>query len=483
MATPYADALRHFSDRNPLRLNIPGHGADEAATPELTEFFGDQLLERDVTPLLPGLDVGRDNPLSAAQKLAAEAWGARRVWFLTNGASQANRIAAIVLGGFRQVENPVLVQRSAHSSFIDGAILSGLQPVFVQPRIDDHYGIAHGASVNDLAQKLAENPTVKGVYMVSPSYFGAVADLAAFAEVAHSAGVPLLVDAAWGAHFGFHPNLPPHPITLGADLVVSSTHKLGGSLTQSAMIQLAEGPFADELQVLVQRAFMVTQSTSMSSLLLASLDLAREALQHGESRIARSIESAEELRSRIRAEGRFGIASDNWKLPEIVGTDPLRVAIDVQQAGLNGHAVLNELVAQAIYPEISTDSCIVAFVGPGRSPDWDRFLNALNSLKPEGELAYSAGERRALPEAGILRMLPRAAWLAPNEVVDSKDAVGRVSTESLSAYPPGIPNVLPGEEFTAETIEFLQHVAATPGGYVRGALDPEVSKVRVVAKS
>ncbi|MBX3115933.1 MAG: PLP-dependent transferase [Cryobacterium sp.] len=481
MPTPYADALRHFNDRNPIRLNIPGHSADQSATPELAEYFGERILERDVTPLLPGLDVGKDSPLAAAQRLAAEAWGARRVWFLTNGASQANRIGALALGGFRSAADPVLVQRSAHSSFIDGMILGGIHPVFLQPRIDEEYGIAHGVSVAELRRKLQENPNTKGVYVVSPSYFGAVADIAGFVEVCHSAGVPLLVDAAWGAHFGFHPELPKHPISLGADLVVSSTHKFGGSLTQSAMIQLADGPFADELEALVQRAFMVSQSTSMSSLLLASLDLAREALVNGEERIARSIAAAEDLRRQIRAGDRFGIVSDGWKFPEIVAADPLRVSIDVRKAGLNGNAVLDLLVSQAMYPEISTHSCIVAFVPPGREPDWPRFLEALGSIEPAGPLAYSAADAIGLPQPGRLKLTPRQAWFSPTEVVDSADAVGRVSSESLSAYPPGIPNALPGEEFTRETIEFLRHVAAIPGGFVRGAFDPSVSKVRVVA--
>lgn len=425
--------------------------------------------------------MGDGNPLSQSLAFAAEAWGARRTWFLTNGASQSNRIGALALGAFGRPEQQVLVQRSAHSSFIDGTILAGLTPVFMQPVIDDRYGIAHGISAAELERTLAETEDPKGVYVVSPSYFGAVADVAALADVAHAAGVPLMVDEAWGAHFGFHPELPQNALSLGADLVTSSTHKLGGSLTQSAMLHLGDGPFADALEPLVQRAYMVTMSTSPSALLLASLDIARQALEAGESRIGESIAAAEHIRSEIRRRGRFQIVSDTWHFDEIIATDPLRVSVDVRAAGLNGHAVRDELIrSYGIYTEISTDACIVAFLGPGFAPDGHRFVGALHQLESTGALAYADTYALPLPRTGNLNMRPRDAWFAPAVTVPAYEAVGRVSADSLAAYPPGIPNVMPGEVITEEVVDFLRTVAASPGGYVRGAIDPDVDRLRVV---
>ena len=480
--TPYADAVADHAAGDLLRLNVPGHSAHRSGGGELMAYFGEQVVRKDISPLLGGVDLGQDNPLLRSLSFAAEAWGARRTWFLTSGASQANRICALAFGSLGRPDQPVVVQRSAHSSFIDGIILAGLTPVFVQPRIDDRYGIAHGVAPAELRRVLAANPDSKGIYLVSPSYFGAVADVAAMAEIAHAAGVPLLVDEAWGAHFGFHCDLPRSALSLGADLVVSSTHKLGGSLTQSAMLHLADGPFAHALEPLIQRAYIVTVSTSPSALLLASLDIARHALSTGADRIAASIEAAESIRADIRRRGTMAVVSDSWAFDEVIGSDPLRVSVDVRRAGLNGHAVREELMrSSGIYTEISTDSCIVAFLGPGFTPDGSRFVDALHVIEPIGSLAYAPTPEPDLPRFGTLGMSPREAWFSPAAIVPAGEAVGRISADSLAAYPPGIPNVLPGEVVTLEVIDFLRKVAASPGGHVRGAMDPMVDFLRIVA--
>lgn len=480
--TPYADAVAANAAQDLLRFNIPGHSGDEGAAPELSQFLSSNILQKDISPLLTGIDMGDDSPFDESLALAAEAWGARRSWFLTNGASQGNRMGALVFGAFRRPEQRVLVQRSAHSSFIDGIILAGLIPVFIQPVIDERYGIAHGVSPAELERTLAETEDPKGVYVVTPSYFGAVADVAAMADIAHAAGVPLMVDEAWGAHFGFHPELPQNSLSLGADLVVSSTHKLGGSLTQSAMMHLGEGPFAAELESLVQRAYMITMSTSQSALLLSSLDIARHSLVMGQSHMGAAIAAAEGIRAEIRRRGKFQIVSDTWDFNEVVASDPLRISIDVRVAELNGHAVRDELIrAEGIYTEISTDACVVAFLGPGFVPDRNRFVDALDRLKPTGALAYTDTHSLALPDFGELSMRPRDAWFAPAVKVSAHDAVGRVSADSLAAYPPGIPNVMPGEVITDEVVTFLRTVAASPGGYVRGSIDTAVDYLRVVA--
>lgn len=488
-ATPYADALVRYATRDTVRLNVPGHAADPETTPRLANYFGEDLLRKDVPPLLAGLDKGHGNPLAASLRLAAEAWGARRTWFLTNGASQANRIAALALGAFRDADAPVVAQRSAHSSFSDGIILGGLSPRFVAPSIDGWFGINHGVSPAALRDALAahgdERP--KGVYLISPSYFGAVADVAALAEIAHEAEAPLVVDAAWGAHFGFHEDLPENPLRLGADLVVSSTHKLGGSLTQSAMLHLGHGPFADELEPLVERAFKLAQSTSESSLLLASLDVARAELQDGHDRIAAAIAAADELRDRIRRGGRFGIVSDTFdRFDDIVAADPLRVSIDVASGGVHGPTARELLMERdGIYLEIATETCVVAVIAPGVIPDVVRVVDALHALPGDTDAAAdvtAVGAVGALPEPGELAMLPRDAFFRPAEAVPIDEAVGRVSADALAAYPPGIPNVLPGEIITAELVQFLRHVAGTPGGYVRGAVDPTLETFSVVTR-
>ncbi|MFD4864770.1 aminotransferase class I/II-fold pyridoxal phosphate-dependent enzyme [Streptomyces sp. NPDC058412] len=479
LCAPYAEAVLAHAGRDWLRLNVPGHAA--APGSDLAGFFGPRITALDFPPLLDGIDLGPDTPLDRALELAAEAWGARRTWFLTNGASQGNQIASMVAPALGRT---LVVQRSVHSSVIDGLVLSGMDAVFVQPSVDPGQGIAHGVTAADVAAALERTPDAAAVYIVSPSYFGAVADVRAIADAAHAAGVPLIVDEAWGAHFGFHPGLPARALSLGADLATSSTHKLAGSLTQSAMLHLAEGPFADRLEPLVDRAFRLVQSTSASALLTASLDLARRALVTGADATGRSVGAADTVRGVVRALGRFTVVSDGFRaFPDIVGADPLRIAIDTRAGGITGHEARRRLfLDHQIMVEVATDAAIVAVIGAGSAPDTDRFVEALHALP--APLTGSAGVARGmlrLPDPGPTKLTAREAFLAPARVVAAEEAVGLISADTLAAYPPGIPNVLPGEVVTAEVVRFLQRTATAPNGHVRGALDPGVTRLRVVA--
>ncbi|MEU2433020.1 amino acid decarboxylase [Streptomyces sp. NPDC007861] len=478
---PYAEALQAHASRSWVRLNVPGHSADTAGFAPLTSLLGPEALRLDFPPLLEGIDLGASAPLHEALALAAEAWGARRTWFLTNGASQGNQIASLVAPALGRT---LVVQRSVHSSVIDGLVLSGLDAAFVQPSVDADQGIAHGVTAEDLAAALAAHPDAAAAYVVTPSYFGAVADVRALADVAHAAGVPLIVDEAWGSHFGFHPDLPAGALQQGADLVTSSTHKLAGSLTQSAMLHLGHGPFADRLEPLVERAFRLVQSTSASALLMASLDVARSHLVRRREAVGASVEAADRVRQVIRGLGRYRIVSDGFgRFPDIVAADPLRIAIDTRSGGIPGHEARRLLSRDhQIMVEVATDSAIVAVVGAGAAPDTDRFIEALHCLPaPLTGPGPDAAAPLRLPAPGQARLTAREAFLRPALVVPAAEAVGMVSADTLAAYPPGIPNVLPGEVVTAEVVDFLQRTAAAPSGHVRGAVDAEVSRFRVVA--
>lgn len=478
LGAPYAEALSAYAETDWLRLNVPGHSAAPHRFGALAELVGTAPLALDVPPLLDGIDLGPGSPLDRALDLAAEAWGARRTWFLTNGASQGNRMATLVS---RALGDTLVVQRSVHSSVIDGLVLSGLRAAFVQPAVDTSLGIAHGITAEDLADTLAAHPEAAAAYVVTPSYFGAVADVRALADVAHRAGVPLIVDEAWGAHFGFHPALPANALAQGADIVVSSTHKLGGSLTQSAMLHLADGPFADVLEPLVDRVFHLTQSTSASALLLASLDTARQTLVNATDTISSSVDAADSMRAAVRAAGRFSVVSDDFgRFPDIATADPLRVAINTRAGGISGHEARWQLMKHhQILVEVATDAAIVAVVGAGSAPDTARFAQALHAL-PEDLAPSTEPLRLRLPEPGPVRMTTRDAFLAPSRTVPAAEAVGRISADTLAAYPPGIPNVLPGEVITAELVDFFHRTVAAPTGHVRGAADPALATFRVV---
>ena len=492
---PYADALEAHVARGPVQLMVPGHGGtDEDLSGRLAGFLGERALHLDIPMLIDGIDLPAPGqtvtPLDEALELAADAWGARRTWFLTNGASQANRTIALAARG---LGDQILAQRSAHSSFSDGVLLAGITPSYVMPNVDVEHGMAHGVSPEalDAALTAAEKrgAPAHAVYVISPSYFGSVSDVRGLADVAHAHGAPLIVDGAWGPHFGFHPDLPESPARLGADVVVSSTHKLAGSLTQSAMLHLGHGPFADRLEPLIERAFSMTASTSSSALLRGSLDIARHALATGEEAVGRSIAGAQRFREILREDPRFTVVSDTFdRFADIVDTDLLRVPIDVSGAGVGGHWLRQHLIEHhEIFFEMSTATSIVAVIGAGKTFDVAEVYRAMVASveSPEADteraVAADAHEFPELPQPGAYRISPRDGFFGATEVVAAADAVGRVSADTLAAYPPGIPNVMPGEEITAEAVAFLQAVASSPTGYVRGAIDPRVDCFRVVA--
>jgi len=480
-ATPYASAVRDYSAAHPVRYHLPGHGGGTAGSTAVGDFFGGRLAELDLMPMIDGIDLGAEpTPLERSRRLAAEAWGARRTWFLTNGASQGNHMAVMALRAFGDT---LLVQRSVHTSVIDGLMMAGMRGRFVAPVVDRELGAAQALTADAVAEELARLASTgempAAVYIVSPSYFGFVTDIAAIAAVAHAAGIPLVVDEAWGSHLGFHPSLPSSSLAHGADLVISSTHKLGGSLTQSAMLHLADGPWADRLEDRLDRVKHSLQSTSESAVLLASLDLARRSLAIGRNRLGHSIAIADRIRDAVRDEGRFAIASDRYPAQAgWGGTDPLKIVIDTSAGGIGGHHARSLLHRDAgILVELATENAIVAIVGSGAEPDVGALLDGLRALP---RITDDASLAPVLPGWGPERMSIRAAYFAPTEVVPAEHAIGRISADSLAAYPPGIPNVLPGEEIMPETIGFLRAVAESPSGYVRGAVDPYVDFVRVV---
>jgi len=483
---PYLDALCEYARRNPARLHVPGHKGGQGADPGLRHAIGERALSLDIPALTYGVDVGLDpTPFEHAQRLAAEAWGAKRAWFLINGASQGNLAAGLALahGG-----EEVVLQRNAHSSTIDALVLSGLRPTFAAPEVDPELGIAHCLTGEALERALAATPGAVGAWVVSPTYFGAVADVRALAAVAHERGVPLIVDEAWGAHLAFHEQLPEHALAAGADLVISSTHKIVGSLTQSAMLHLGHGAGGMIGEDAVDRAVTLTESTSPSALLGASLDAARRhAAVHGRGLLEHTMAALADTREQIRAIDGLDVLDGRLAgRPGVFAYDPLRLAVDVRGVRASGYELaplLREI--DDINLELYGQNVLVAVFGMAERglPEASRLVSALREavqrvgIEPGGAQASFA----APPPWGELAMTPREAYLGAQEVVAVARAAGRIAAESLATYPPGIPNVLPGERLTADTLSYVQRTLEQ-GGSVRGASDRRLRTVRVVVE-
>ena len=270
---PYLDAVVAYAFRGPGRYHVPGHKGGAGADPGLRKAIGLEALAADIPQDIHGIDLGPSpTPYDRAEQLAAEAFGASRSWFLTNGATQGNHTLCLALA---PLGTRIVTQRNSHASIVDGLVLSGGLPSFVAPEYDAELGITHCVTPGALEAALREAPDARAAFIVSPTYFGMAADVAALAEVAHRAGVPLVVDQSWGPHFGFHDALPPTALSQGADAMLTSTHKIAGSLTQSAMLHVGHTDRIDAGAV--GRALRLLRSTSPSSLLIASLDGARAA--------------------------------------------------------------------------------------------------------------------------------------------------------------------------------------------------------------
>jgi lysine decarboxylase len=482
---PYLEALIEYAAREPARLHVPGHKGGPGADPQLLEAIGERALSLDIPALTYGIDIGAEpTPFEQAQRLAADAWGARRAWFLINGASQGNLAAGLALAHHGDA---VVMQRNAHSSAVDALVLSGLHPAFAAPELDPELGIAHCLAPATLDEALARTPGAVGAWIVSPTYFGAVADVRALADVAHRHGVALIVDEAWGAHMAFNERLPAHALSLGADLVISSTHKIVGSLTQSAMLHLGAGAGGLIGEDAVDRAVTLTESTSPSSLLTASLDAARRlAVLHGRELLAHTMQTLADTRARIRAIDGLDVLDERMiGRAGVFDYDPLRLAVDIRGIAATGYelaAMLREI--GDINLELYGQNVVVAVFGLGERelPEAARLVDALAEavarvgLDPSGASTSFA----APPPWGELAMTPREAFLGAQEVVPAEAAAGRIAAESLATYPPGIPNVLPGERLTAETLAYIQRTLDL-GGSVRGASDRLLRTVRVVA--
>ncbi len=484
---PYLDAVVAHGFRGSGRFHVPGHKGGPGADPGLRHALGDGALAIDLPQDMRGIDTGPSpTPYERAELLAAEAYGAERTWFLTNGATQGNHALALALAplGAR-----VVVQRNAHASLVDGLVLSGGLPRFVAPAYDDELGMAHGVTPDALRHALDSGggrDRARAVFLVSPTYYGMVADVAGCAEVAHAAGVALVVDQAWGPHFGFHPDLPAGALQEGADAVITSTHKIVGSLTQSAMLHVGNGVGPPRIDAdRVARAMRLLRTTSPSSLLLASLDAARRQLAvHGEALLHETLAAGRRLRAKLATvEGLQLVGPEQVGRPGVAGWDPLRVVLDVRATGRSGYEVADALRhGYDVQVELATHATVVLVLGITQ-PEAD--LVRLGGDVDETVKRLSApGEREAVvrPVAALrheVAVSPRDAFLGEAEVVAVDEAVGRISCESIAGYPPGIPALLPGERVTTELIVYLRALTAA-GARLHGASDPEFRTVNVL---
>jgi arginine decarboxylase len=458
--TPLFEALRTYAQQVKAPFHVPGHKMGRAAAPDWRAFIGENALAVDLTEA-PGLDDlhAPEGVIAEAQALAAEAFGAAESFFLVGGTTaglHALILAACPPGAI------VAVPRHAHRSVLGALILAGARPAWVRVQFHPELDIATGI---DLASLEAALPGAAAAVLVHPTYYGIATRLEPELAAIHKAGIPALVDEAHGCHFGFHPALPPSALSMGADGVVQSIHKTGGSLTQSSLCHLGHGHRLEAGRV---RAMLrLVQSTSPSYLLMASLDVARRELAlHGEALWDRALTLAGEARRRLAALRGIRVHPSD---------DPTKLVIDVRGRGLTGFDASDLLFSRGVAVESAGLGYVLAVMTPGDTQDTvDALVAAVSSL-PEGPGVPPVPPEPPWPE---IVLSPREAYLGPKVAVPLEAAVGRVAAELVAPYPPGIPVVAPGERLTAEVVQYLRH-AVSAGYHLQGPADSQLRTIQV----
>jgi lysine decarboxylase len=417
--------------------------------------------------------------IKEAQELAAEAYGADHSFFLINGTTVGNH--AMVLATCNPGDE-VLVARNAHKSILAGIILAGAHPHFFAPEWDEDLGIPLNVSPEKVESALSQHPGSKALIITSPNYYGVTADLLTIFEMARKRGLLILVDEAHGPHLRFHPDLPSPALDMGADLCVQSTHKILGGMTQSSMLHV-KGNRVDLGRL--KGVLQLMQSTSPSYVLMASLDLARmQMATEGQKLLDKAIHLAEGARTQIRRID--GIAC--FGRAEITGhrsfdLDVTKLTVSARALGITGFQaslVLNNESDVQVEMADLFNLLIIVSIGD-RQDDLNRLVAGLERIAGN-HLRRGGGAIEVVfpPVGAALRILPREAYFAPHEYLNLHEAAGRVSSDIVTIYPPGIPLLVPGEEITSEIAEYLT-VMASKGARIDGLREGPFLQIRVVA--
>jgi len=447
------------SERFPFQ--IPGHKGR-------TDLTG-PVVDGDI-PVLPGNHPNRISPslILEAERLAANLWQADLCRFGVNGSTGTNHAAVMAVAGPGE---KVIVSRTLHKSVLVGMVYAGVVPIWVRPEINPNTGLPEYLPSTRLRQTLEQHPDAKAVLIGEPSYIGTMSNIPRLSGVCHDFGIPLVVDAAWAAHFGFHPALPKNPLAEGADLVVTSAHKTLPSYSQASFV-LANGKYIDLDRL--NRAFDSTQTTSMSGRILASIDAARALLQrHGEELIGPVIEATAKGRAALREAG-IGVIDGEY-------IDPLKLVILLNQTGANGNEVEAELLAANIDLEMANRDVIIPMITFADTPERiatlvSRVIELVDKHRGEARPIKVAAAFSVEPDVVTT---PREAFFAPYEEVSAEAAIGRVSAELICPYPPGVPVLSPGERITQSAMTALLD-ARDSGVRIAFVSDPRLETFKVL---
>jgi lysine decarboxylase len=471
-SAPLLDAYLSYFESNRTAFTIPGH---KQKASRLDAGLG-AVVDSD-TPLYGGLDAIKltQGVLKKAEALAAKFWGADYARFSTGGSTHANQAVILALGKPGQ---KIAVTRTAHRSVLSALVLTGLEPIWLTPEIDEKTGVPMGIPVSELEKILDQKPIA--LLLTEPSYLGTLSELEDLISIAHSRDIPVIVDAAWGAHFGFNSNLPQHALQMGADALITSVHKTLPGYSASALL-LAQGKLLNLDRI--EQSFETTHTTSPAGAPLASIDGCRALLQtRGEELIGNLIDLVDSFKDKVEKACGVPVFLSASDFP--TGRfDPAKIVLRANLLGVSGVEVESELEKQNIRVEMADQDTIVFLATlADRSEDFDevaaKLIPILEKLCSNPRQTQTALSWSIVPKVG---MSIRDAYFAETEFVKATDAVGRVSADLIAPYPPGVAVVAPGEELTNQIVEGLA-ASKKAGVRIAYASDPTLQTYRVTKR-
>jgi arginine decarboxylase len=476
--TPFYDALKAYVAQAKDSWHTPGHGGGDSfkGSPWVGDFYdfvGEQMLRADLSVSVPELDslLHPMGVIAQAQKLAAKAFGARKTYFATNGTSTSNKV---IFQTLLAPGDKLLLDRNCHKSVHHGVILSGARPVYLDSSVNRHYGIFGPVPKATLRRAIEQHPDAKVMILTSCTYDGLRYDLKPIVEMAHAAGIKVIVDEAWFSHARFHPELRPTALECGADYATQSTHKVLSAFSQASMVHVNDPAFDEHL---FRENFNMHASTSPQYNLIASLDVARkQAVMEGYRLLDRSLKFAHELREKINATGAFRVLGLEELLPEEVQhdgirLDPTKLTIDISQSGYSADELRDELIGRYnIQVEKNTHNTLTLLltIGTTRSKV-SRLFDAMLRLAKERRAPRSYSRVPEAPRFTELACLPRDAFyeaglrlpLLDEHGQPNPALVGRVCCDQVVPYPPGIPVLVPGQVIDAGIVSYLARLLQT----------------------
>lgn len=466
---PLLDAYLTFLEVAPTPFTIPGHK-------QRLDLVG-SVVAGDV-PLYGGLDTVKvqRGVLADAEARAAQLWGADICRFSVGGSTHGNQALALSVG---QPGDQVIVSRMLHRSLLLGLVLAGLVPIWLTARLNPTTGLPLPIDPQDVERLLRAHPAARAVFVTDSSYVGVHSDLRSIAALAHAHahahphGIPLIVDAAWSGHYGFHPDLPRQALAQGADALVTSAHKTLPAYSQAALI-LARTTRLDAGRL--DRAIEATHTTSPAGAILASIDASRALLaRDGAGLLDGLIANCRYARDRLGAIPGVSVLDG----PHI---DPAKLVVLLSGTGADGNAIEADLAGAGMPVEMADRDCLVPMVTMADTrAHVQTLVDALAASIERHRRTLREVDESAWSFEVTTLMAPREAYFAPHETVQARAAIGRVCAELIAPYPPGIPALAPGEEITRAVLDRLLAVRDR-GTRIAYAADPTLATLEVVAR-